>query len=127
MIEPGAVFEIPAPLAVPPQRSFQDNPPDRESRWVLIVSSKTDCDDPECRNVLAVLLSTRTDLVGPFDVIIPTPIGGLKRSSIAQTDIVVTIDKRDISGPMNGPRYRGTVLADLFRQVRSLLKVRMDF
>lgn len=127
MIEPGAVFEIPAPLAVPPQRSFQDNPPERENRWVMIVSSKTDCDDTECWNVLTVLMSARIDLVGPFDVVILPPIGGVERPSIAQTDIVITIDKRDLSGPMNGPRYRGTVLADSFRQVRSLLKARMDF
>jgi len=127
VIEPGAVFEIPAPLAVPPQRSYQDNPPNRDNRWGLIVSSRTDCDDPECRNVLAVLLSCRVDLVGPFDVVILPPIGGVECQSIAQTDIVVTIDKRDISGPMNGTRYRGSVLADLFRQFRALLKARMDF
>ena len=126
MIEPGAVFEIPAPLAAPPQRSHQDNPPDREHRWVVVVSSKADCDNSGCVNVLSVLLSTRVDLVGPFDVVVLPPIGGVRRPSIAQTDIVVTIDKRDISGAMNGSRYRGTVLADTLRQIRALLKARMD-
>ena len=126
MIEPGAVFEIPASLAAPPQRSHQDNPPDRQSRWVVVVSSQTDCGDPGCRNVLSVLLSTRVDLAGPFDVVTLPPIGGVRRPSIAQTDIVVTVDKRDISGPVNGSRYRGTVLADTIRQIKALMKARMD-
>jgi len=126
VIEPGAVFEIPAPLAAPPQRSHQDNPPERQSRWVVVVSSQTDCEDPGCMNVLSVLLSTRIDLAGPFDVVVLPPFGGVRRPSIAQTDIVVTIDKRDISGSINGPRYRGTVLADTLLQIKALLKARID-
>ena len=125
MTEPGAVFELPARLAVPPQRSFQDNPPDRDSRWVLVVSSEADCSNDECWNVLSVLLSSRVDLVGPFDVVVQPPVGGVRVPSIAQTDIVVTIDKRDISGHLNGPRHRGTVLADTLLQVRALLRDRL--
>jgi hypothetical protein len=75
---------------------------------------------------LVVLLSLRTDLIGPFDVIVLPPNGGVEGPSIAQTDVVLTVDKRDISGPTNGPRYRGTVLEDTLVQIRALLRDRLD-
>jgi hypothetical protein len=59
-------------------------------------------------------------------VVVLPPIGGVRRPSIAQTDIVITVDKRELSGPMNGARYRGTVLADTLRQIKALLRARMD-
>jgi hypothetical protein len=125
VIEPGAVFEIPAQLAQPPGRAFQDNPAVRDHRWVLVVSSVSDCADQGCENVLVVLLSRRMDMCGPMDVPVLHPNGGVEVDSIAQSDIVLTIDRRSISGPTNGPRYRGTVLDDTLLQLRSLLRERL--
>jgi hypothetical protein len=126
VIEPGAVFELPAKQAQPPGRAFQDNPPVRDHRWVLIVSSAADCADEVCDNVLVVLLSRRMDMCGPMDVPVLHPNGGVEADSIAQSDIVLTIDRRAISGPTNGPRYRGTVLDDTFLQLRALLRERLS-
>lgn len=125
MLEPGSVFEVPHHLAPPPQRQYQENPPARESRWVLVVSSQQDCDDADCVNVQTVLLSTRVDLGGPFDVVIQ-PGGGVPVACIAQSDIVITLDKRELTGVMNAARYRGPVHSDTLAQVRALLRARLD-
>ena len=125
MIEPGAVFELPARLAQPPQRSFQENPPEREHRWVLVVSSLNDCSAADCATVQTVLLSAQVEYAGPYDVLILSPDGGVDRDCLAQTDILITIDKRDLSGA-HGGRYRGTLMADSLARVRALLRRRLD-
>jgi hypothetical protein len=125
VIEPGAVFELPPDLAEPPQRAYQENPPIRDSRWVLVVSSANDCADPECRNVLTLLLSSRVDLGGPFDVEVLPPNGGVIVPCIAQSDIVITVDKREMSG-VHGARFRGTVLIDTLALIRAYLRKRLQ-
>jgi hypothetical protein len=55
------------------------------------------------------------------------PDGGVSQDCIAETDIVVTIDKRDTSGPVNGSRYQGTVMRDTLGQIRALLRKRQGF
>lgn len=125
MIEPGAVFELPARLAQPPQRAFRENPPERDHRWVLIVSSLNDCSAADSPTVQTILLSAKVEFAGPYDVLILSPDGGVERDCLAQTDILITIDKREISGAYGG-RYRGTVMADTLARVRALLRRRLD-
>jgi hypothetical protein len=94
---------------------------------VIVVSSGNDCTARDYPNVLVVLLSSRVDLISEKDVLVLPPDGGVEARCIAETDIVFTVDKRELSGPINGPRYRGTLMADTFAQVRALLRTRMDF
>ena len=117
MVEPGAVFEIPADLADPPQRAQQDAPPRRESRWVLVVSSKADCRDRNEPTVIVVLLSAKTEFQDRHDVLILRPDGGVQRDSIAQTDLIFTVLKDDL----RDDRFRGTVLRDTIVRIRSRL------
>ena len=125
MMRPGAVYELPAKLAQPPERGYQENPPVREKRWVLIVSSERDCVDVKCTTVLGVLLSARVDLQSRFDVLIVAPEGGIKVDSIAQSDIVVTLDKRDLTGSRE-TRFRGIVTTDTLLRIRAHLRQRLD-
>jgi mRNA-degrading endonuclease toxin of MazEF toxin-antitoxin module len=117
VIEPGAVFEIPAPLADPPQRRHDPNAPIREHRWVLVVSNKADCRDRYQETVVVVLLSAKTEYAHRHDVLIRRPDGGLSRDSIAQTDLVFVVEKAELTPG----RHRGSVMADTLRQVRSRL------
>lgn len=115
---------MPADLAIPPQRAYQLDPPQRDKRWVVIVSGAADCNDPDVANLLVVLLSTRIDLGGPCDVTVLPPDGGVTQTCLAETDIVLTVDKREMSGQA-GARYRGTLMADTFTQIRALLRTRL--
>ncbi len=114
MIEPGAVFEIPAALADPPQRARDPNAPAREHRWVFVVSNKADCRDRFQETVVVVLLSAQTQYAHRHDVLIRRPDGGIVRDSIAQTDLVFIIEKVELADD----RARGTVMSDTLRQVR---------
>lgn len=117
MLEPGAVFEVPHALADPPQVARQTAPPTRENRWVLLVSCMADCTDRDLRTVTAVLLSAQVDYQGRHDVLIQRPDGGVARTSIAQTDLILSILKDELAED----RYRGTVLRDTLRQIRARL------
>lgn len=117
MIEPGAIFEVPAALADPPQRARDPNAPPREHRWLIVVSNKTDCRDRFQETVVVVLLSARTEYAYRHDVLIRRPDGGLARDSIAQTDLVFVIEKVELMPEC----YKGTVMADTLRQVRAKL------
>lgn len=117
MIEPGAVFEIPAPLADPPQRARDPNAPTREHRWVLVVSNKADCRDRYQETVVVIPLSAQTQYAHRHDVLIRRPDGGIVRDSIAQTDLVFIVEKAELADN----RARGTVMADTIRQVRAKL------
>lgn len=123
MIAPGVVFEVPPELAEPPQVALQSNPPQREARWVLVVSNKTDCRDESHPTVLVVLLSAQPEYHGRHDVFIPRPVGGLTRDSIAQTDLVYVVLKSELTDE----RYRGTVLSDTLIQVRAKLSETLGF
>lgn len=123
MIVPGAVFEIPADFADPPQRRYQTNPPARESRWVLIVSCKGDRRDRGLPTVLTVLCSAQVDYQDRPDVLIRCPDGGLQRDSIAQTDLVFVVPRVELTDG----RYRGTVFRDTLGQVRAKLSERLGF
>jgi hypothetical protein len=114
VIEPGAVFDIPATLARPPQAAHRDNQPRRERRWVVVISSQAHCDDPSQLTVLAVLLSAQTEFGGDHDVTILRGEAVL-RDSIAQGDLVFTLAKADLTAA----HYRGTVLADTLIRVRA--------
>ena len=103
MIQPGAVFRVPPELADPPGRAVQDDPPLRESRWVLVVSNKTDCRDRLHGTVNTVLFSAQTHYAGRHDVLVQRPDGGLERDSIAQTDLIFTIAKYELTDD----RHRG--------------------
>lgn len=117
MIEPGAVFEIPAELADPPQRTRHPNARSREHRWVLIVSNKADCRDRSQETVITVLLSAQIEYWHRHDVLIRRPDGGTARDSIAQTDVLFMVVKVELTPD----RWRGTVMADTLRQVRAKL------
>lgn len=117
MIEPGAVFEIPAQLADPPQRARHPNAPARDHRWVLVVSNKADCRDRSQETVITVLLSAQTEYWHRHDVLIRRPDGGIVRDSIAQTDVLFIVMKVELTTD----RQRGTVMADTLRQVRAKL------
>lgn len=117
MIEPGAIFEIPAALADPPQRARDPNAPAREHRWVLAVSNKADCRDRFQETVITVLLSAQTEYGHRHDVLIRRPDGGIARDSIAQTDVLFMVVKAELTPD----RWRGTVMADTLRQVRAKL------
>jgi hypothetical protein len=73
-----------------------------------------------------VLLSAQTQYLAEHDVVVIAPDGGVEQNSLAQTDIVITIDKRDITETFGG-RYRGTVMADTLIQIRALLRARLNF
>lgn len=122
MIEPGAVFELPATLVRLPDRERQADPPPRRSRWVLVISSAETCADMGMSTVLVVVLSSQVEYGGRYDVEIVPPVGGVRETCIAQTDIVVPIHKDELRGPRNGARYRGTVLTDTLRQVKAALR-----
>jgi len=115
VIEPGAVFEIPAALAQPPQVATQSEPPVRESRWVVVIANKRDCRDDGHATVHVVLLSAQVEYAGRHDILIKVPDGGLQRESIAQTDLTFVMLKRDLTLD----RRRGVLLADSLRQVRA--------
>lgn len=123
MIAPGSVFEVPAPLADPPQRAGQAAPPVRESRWVLVLSNKRDCAEALHETVTVVLLSAKTEYMGRHDVLIRRPDGGIVRDSIAQTDIVSTMLKTDLSDD----RFRGIVMRDTLVRVRAKLSETLGF
>jgi mRNA-degrading endonuclease toxin of MazEF toxin-antitoxin module len=123
LIGPGAVFEIPAELADPPQRRHELDPVQRTNRWVLIVSSKIDCRDARHPTVLVVLLSAQIEWQGRHDVLIKRPDGGIRSDSIAQTDLVFAVDKRDLPDEL----HRGDVMADTLRQVRAKLGEGLGF
>lgn len=123
MIEPGAVFEIPANLARPPQTGKQTAPPARENRWVIVVSSKADCRDRWQETVTVVLCSAQTDYAGRHDVLVREQDGGMNRTSIAMTDLVFVVLKDELSDD----RYRGTVLKDTLIQVRARLADSLGF
>lgn len=100
MIEPGAVFEIPAALADPPQRARDSGAPHRDHRWIVVVSNKADCRDRYQETVVAVLLGAKTEYAYRHDVLIRKPDGGLARDSIAQTDLVFVVGEgRADAGP----------------------------
>ena len=123
MIEPGAVFEVPATLADPPQRAQQANPPRRESRWVIVVSSKSDCRDALHPTLVVVLCSSQIEYQGRHDVLVRRPDGGLRTDSIAQTDLVFVVAKAELVEE----RARGTLMADTLRQVRAKLGETLGF
>jgi mRNA-degrading endonuclease toxin of MazEF toxin-antitoxin module len=123
LIGPGAIFEIPANLADPPQRRHDPDPIARANRWVMIVSSKTDCRDARHPTVLVVLLSSQVEWQGRHDVLIKRPDGRLRSDSIAQTDLVFAVDKRDLTDD----RHRGAVMTDTLRQVRAKLGEGLGF
>jgi hypothetical protein len=123
LIGPGAIFEIPANLEDPPQRRHDPDPIARANRWVMIVSSKTDCRDARHPTVLVVLLSSQVEWQGRHDVLIKRPDGGLRSDSIAQTDLVFAVDKRDLTDD----RHRGAVMTDTLRQVRAKLGEGLGF
>ncbi len=117
MIEPGAIFEIPAVFADPPQRARDPDAPRREQRWVAVVSNKADCRDRNQEAVLVVLLSAKTEYAWRHDVLIRRPDGGVARDSIAQTDLLFIVEKAELAPD----RYHGTLMADTLRQVRAKL------
>ena len=117
MIVPGAVFEIPADLASPPQRARQASPPNRINRWVVVVSSKGDCRDGLQETVLVVLFSAGVEYQWRHDVLVRRPEGGLERDSIAQTDLVFPVLKEELTDE----RFRGTLMTDTLRQIRATL------
>jgi hypothetical protein len=117
VIEPGAVFEIPAAFADPPHRARDPNAPARERRWVMVVSNKADCRDRYQEMVVVVPLSAQTQSSHRQDVLIGRPDGGSVRDSIAQTDLVFVAEKAELADD----RARGTVMSDTLRQVRAKL------
>ena len=123
MIEPGAVFEIPAELARPPQVARQASPPVRENRWVIVVSSKADCRDRGQETVTVVLCSAQLEYAGRHDVVVRQGDGGMARTSIAQTDLVFVVLKAALSED----RYRGTILKDTLVQIRARLADSLGF
>lgn len=122
MIEPGAVFEIPARLANPPQAVHRNDPVRRENRWVVVVDTEAHCLDPRHLTVFTVLLSSQVNMAGPEDVTV-LALEGLPTDSIAQTDLVFTLAKSDLPSA----RYRTTVQADTLFQIRATLEVTMGF
>ena len=123
MIDPGAVFEIPARLARPPQATTQVAPPARENRWVIVVSSKADCRDRWQETVTVVLCSAQTEYADRHDVLVREQDGGMSRTSIAMTDLVFVVLKDELSDD----RYRGTVLRDTLVQIRARLADSLGF
>jgi hypothetical protein len=123
MIVPGSVFEIPAPLAEPPQRARQQDPPPRENRWVLVLSNKRDCAERLHETVTVVLLSAKTEYMGRHDVLIRRPDGGVERDSLAQTDIVLTLAKAELTDDW----HRGVVMRDTLVRVRAKLSETLGF
>lgn len=115
MIQPGAVFEIPATLAEPPQAAGRTDAPFRESRWVIVLANKRDCRDAVHETVHVVLCSAQVQYLGRHDVLVKRPDGGLQRDSIAQTDQMFVMLKAELTGD----RHRGTLLADTLRQLRA--------
>lgn len=89
---------------------------------MLIVDTEAHCVDPRHLTVFTVLLSSQVDKAGPEDVTV-LALEGLPADSIAQTDLVFTLAKADLTGP----RYRTIVQADTLVQVRSTLAVTMGF
>lgn len=123
MIEPGAVFEISADLARPPQIAKQAAPPSRENRWVIVVSSKADCRDRWQETVTVVLCSAQMEYAGRHDVMVREHDGGMARNSIAQTDFVFVVMK----DALGDERYRGTALKDTLIQIRARLADSLGF
>lgn len=123
MTEPGAVFEIPAGLARPPQIDTQPLAPSREHRWVIVVSSKADCRDRWQETVTVVLCSAQLEYAGRHDVVVREHDGGMARNSIAQTDLVFVVLKDELTDE----RYRGTVLKDTLIQIRARLADSLGF
>jgi hypothetical protein len=117
VIQPGSVFEVPHALADPPQTARQNDPPPRISRWLLVVSNKADCRDRFQETITVVLLSAQVEYQDRHDVLIRRPDGGVQRDSIAQTDLVFTVLRDQLSDD----RFRGTVLRDTLRQVKAKL------
>jgi mRNA-degrading endonuclease toxin of MazEF toxin-antitoxin module len=123
VIEPGAVFEIPPELAEPPQRQRQASPPEREHRWVIVLTNKADCRDQHQETVTVILCSAKTEYQGRHDVLVQAKDGGMERRSIAQTDLVFVVLKDELTND----RYRGTVLKDTLVQIRARLADSLGF
>ena len=88
----------------------------------MVVDTEGHCLDPRHLTVFTVLLSSQVDMAGPEDVTV-LALDGIPVDSIAQTDLVFTLAKADLTGP----RYRTTVQADTLFQVRATLEVTMGF
>jgi mRNA-degrading endonuclease toxin of MazEF toxin-antitoxin module len=116
VIEPGAVFEVAQHLARPPAEAHRVDPPHRDARWVLVISTRDQCLDPAYLTVFAVLLSSQTEFAGADDVLVLAGEAVL-RDSIAQADLVYTLSKLDLGRA----RYRGTVQEDTVRKIRAAL------
>lgn len=114
MIESGAVFQIPPRLARPPQEAHRFNPAQRDSRWVVIISTPEQCLKPEHETVLGVLLSAQVEYAAEHDVLIYAG-ECVVEDSIAQADLLFTLSKIDL----DKSRYRGTVQADTLKKVRA--------
>lgn len=114
MVEPGAVFEIPARLADPPQAAHRYDPTHRTTRWVLVIAPLAHCVDPDQLTVTCVLLSAQPEYAAEHDVLIYRG-DAVVRDSIAQADLLFTLAKSDL---LTG-RYRGTVMTDTYLKVRA--------
>lgn len=72
---------------------------------------------------MVVLCSAQTEYGGRHDVHVRQGDGGMKRNSIAQTDLVFVVLKEELPDD----RYRGTVLRDTLTQVRARLAESLGF
>lgn len=122
MVEPGAVFEIPARLAEPPQAAYRHDPSHRETRWVLVIAPLAHCVNPDQFTVTCVLLSAQPEYAAEHDVLIFKG-DGVAKDSIAQADLIFTLAKEDLLAG----RYRGTVLADTLKKVRAAVARFLEF
>lgn len=72
--------------------------------------------------VLAVVLSAQMDYLGPHDVVIVSPDGGVPETCMAQTDQVVILAKEDL----RRGRYQGTVQTDTLVRIRATVCQTID-
>ncbi|MFI5040448.1 MAG: hypothetical protein ACHQNA_01145 [Acidimicrobiales bacterium] len=91
-------------------------PPARESRWLLVVSSKRDCRDGDCPTVVVIIFSAQVHHAGRHDELVRAG-DGVERDSIAQTDLVMFWPKSELTDA----RFMGDVMRDTLTRVRARL------
>jgi mRNA-degrading endonuclease toxin of MazEF toxin-antitoxin module len=90
--------------------------PEREERWLLVVSSKRDCRASDCPTVVVVIFSAQVQFAGRHDELVRAG-DGVRRDSIAQTDLVMFWPKEELSDD----RWMGDVMQDTLTRVRARL------
>ncbi len=90
--------------------------PARESRWLLVVSSKRDCRAADCPTVVVIIFSAQVQHAGRHDELVRAG-DGVQRDSIAQTDLVMFWPKDELTDD----RWKGDVMQDTLTRVRARL------